>query len=182
MKARVKSRDKRSASKFWQRYNKWRSPTRVCKTTRLWRVIRGGHLNPKRLRKVQVEERSCGSFIILNRKQPAWSWILFGLPQREARSRFWRNSFFIEWQNGLTQACENHNDTEECVTMSLCEMHESTSKHSFKALAYKHTFSFEHTPTNWEWLLRRARTGVRVQDAVCAASVAIPVNRSSVSS
>ena len=168
MKARVKSRDKRSASKFWQRYNKWLAPKRVCKTTRLWRVIRGGHLNPKRLRKVQVEERSCGSFIILNRKQPAWSWILFGLPQREARSRFWRNSFFLEWQNSLTQASKDHNEKDECLTISLPESSESSSKHSFKALAYTNMYSFENTPTNWAWLVRRARTSVRVQDAnVC---------------
>ena len=182
MKARVKSLSKRRASKFLLRYKKWLAPKLVCKTTRRWRVLRGGDLNPRRLRKVQVEELSCGSFIILNRRQPAWSWILFGRPQGKARCRLWKNSFFTEWQNGLTQACENHKITEECVTLSLPKMHESTEMHSFKALPYRDSLSFEHTAANWDWLVRRARTSVRIQDAVFAASVAIPVNRISVAS
>ena len=178
----MKKRAKNQAKKFSCRYLKWLAPKLECRTTRKWRVIKGGDLHPRRLRKVQVEERSCGTFIILNRRQPAWSWILFGLPQREARSRFWRNSFFLEWQNSLTQASKDHNEKDECLTISLPESSESSSKHSFKALAYTNMYSFENTPTNWAWLVRRARTSVRVQDAVCAASVAIPVNRISVAS
>jgi hypothetical protein len=164
------------------RWRKLRRPRNKCNITKNWKVIRCGAKQSSKqhqthLLKVQIFEKAGRTFVILNRKRTAWSWILFGVSEKKARASFWRSSFFTAWWQCLAKVYQDRDQDDEYLTISVRESHDP--HHAFNTLVYHNVLSFENTAENWAWLVHSARKTVRIKDAM---RVAISVSRISVAS
>ena len=166
---------------IWTRWRKVKAPTDKCRISKTWKVILAGveqsGTPDTRLLKVQIARKAGRTFVILNRKRSHWSWILFGMSQRNARCRLWRTSLFTNWRQSLAKAYQDRDKDDEYITICVPESHDPD--HAFETLAHPNILSFENTVENWAWLVRSARKNVRIKDAM---RVAISVSRISVTS